>query len=109
MSVLAAVLLLSTATAQTPAQAQVQPTAQPAVLRGPIRMKASQIKAYNKDLPKDHPAYIRCESQAVTGSIAMRNKVCRTNSEWTKIIEQGNGEARKMVDDMNKGWTNGKP
>lgn len=114
MSTLFAILMLASAANET-----VAPTAAPAATaapapqlaaegpRGVVRLKASQIRAYNKGLAKDHPAYIRCESQPVTGSIAMRRKVCRTNKEWDRIITQGNEEARGFVNDMNKGWTNG--
>lgn len=116
MSTLFAILMLASAANETEV-----PTAAPAATaaavpqlaaegpRGVVRMKASQIRAYNKGLAKDHPAYIRCESQPVTGSIAMRRKVCRTNKEWDRIITQGNDEARGLVQDMNKGWTSGAP
>jgi hypothetical protein len=112
MSTLFAILLLASATNETAAPAAAPAAAPVPQLaaegpRGIIRMKASQIKAYNKGLAKDHPAYIRCESQPVTGSIAMRRKVCRTNKEWDRIITQGNEEARGFVQDMNKGWTSG--
>lgn len=113
MSVLLAITLTATAAPATlPAGTPPAPVVQTADvqttgLRGPIRMKAAQIKAYNEGLDKDHPAYIRCESQPVTGSIAMRRKVCRTNREWDRVITQGNEEARGLVQDMNKGHTNG--
>ena len=110
MSMFLAIVLFAAPAAET-----VTPTAAPAPPppitadgpRGVVRMKVSQIKAYNEGLPKDHPAYIRCESQPVTGSIAMRRKVCRTNQEWDRIITQGNEEARGFVQDMNKGHTSG--
>lgn len=108
MSTLLAIALLASAATETaaPAAAPVPRLAAEGP-RGIIRMKASQIRAYNEGLPKDHPAYIRCESQPVTGSIAMRRKLCRTNKEWERIITQGNEEARGFVHDMNKGWTSG--
>ncbi len=113
MSALLAIALLAAATSETaaaapaPAPEAAAPQLAAEGPRGVIRMKASQIRAYNQGLAKDHPAYIRCESQPVTGSIAMRRKVCRTNKEWERIITQGNEEARDFVKDMNKGWTNG--
>lgn len=102
--VAAALIMLSTGAVET-----APSTPKPTTLRGPIRMKASQIKAYNEGLSKDDPAYIRCESQSITGSIAMRKKVCRTNKEWARITAEGNAAARRLVDDMNKGWTSGSP
>ena len=113
MSVLLAITLVATAApatlpADTPPAPVVQTAeVQTAELRGPIRMKAAQIKAYNEGLDKDDPGYIRCESEAVTGSIAMRRKVCRTNQEWARIQALGNEAARGLIQDMGKGWTSG--
>jgi hypothetical protein len=108
MSFLLSIALLGTAASDvaTPPPAPA-PALSEAGLRGPIRMKAAQIKAYNDGLAKDHPSYIRCESEAVTGSIAMRRKVCRTNQDWARVHSEGNEAARGMVQDMNKGWTSG--
>lgn len=106
MPLVAAIVLLSSAVAEAPSPA---PDAGPEPLRGPIKMKVSQIREYNKNLAKDHPAFIRCESQPVTGSLAMRTKICRTNKEWARIQMEGNAAAREMLDSLNRGSTNGEP
>ena len=106
MSFLAAIVLLSSAAVELPAS-EAEPDPKP--LRGPIKMKASQIREYNKSLAKNHPAFIRCEGQAVTGSLAMRTKVCRTNKDWARVQQEGNDAARGMLDSLNIGSTNGDP
>jgi hypothetical protein len=107
VSLLTAIFLLSAATAEAPQAPAAPPT--PAALQGPLKLKASQIKAYNAGLAKDDPHYIRCDSEKVTGSIAMRKKTCRTNKEWARLERDGNDAARSLADAMNKGWTSGEP
>lgn len=106
MSFLAAVAVLFSAAVATPADGA---RTGPKPLTGPIKMKASQIREYNKDLAKDHPAYIRCEVRTVTGSLAVQKKTCRTNKEWARIQLEGNDAAREMLDSTIRGSTNGAP
>lgn len=42
---------------------------------------------------------IVCRRIEVTGSLVKRGRVCRTQDEWNRIAENGNYNARKMVDD----------
>jgi uncharacterized lipoprotein YmbA len=42
---------------------------------------------------------IICRRVEVTGSLVKRGRVCRTADEWNRIAENGNYNARKMVDD----------
>ncbi len=91
MSFLATILILASAPSETPP-----------LITGPSLMKSSEIRAYNASLTRDHPNYIRCVSDAETGSLVKRNqaKVCRTNQEWAKIESEGNENARETADRM---------
>lgn len=97
---LAAIVALTLANAGTA-------TAEPQVIQGPIKMKASEIRAYNARLSPDHPNYIRCARVEETGSLIRKTKVCRTNQEWARIEGAGNIVAREAVENLQKGWTNG--
>jgi hypothetical protein len=100
MFVTAIALLLSNASATASA-----PT--PELLTGPIKMKASEIRAYNASLPRDHPNYIRCSKVEETGSIVKKKSICRTNQEWDRIEFAANTDAREAVDALRKGWSSG--
>lgn len=65
---------------------------------GPVRMKASEIRAYNAALDPSDPAYIVCQNTAPTGSLIARNS-CRTRSEWNRMAANGNDNARALVTD----------
>lgn len=106
MTLLAAIAFLATAPTVQPAPATA-PDVKP--LRGPLKMKVSQIKEYNKGLDKNHPAFIRCQSHAVTGSLAMRTKICRTNEDWARVEIEANDAARQMLGGVLRGSTNGAP
>lgn len=97
MRCLLAVIALVASTAAT----------EPETISGPIKMKPSEIRAYNAKLRKDHPNYIKCARVEETGSLVKRTTVCRTNEEWTRIEARGNDDARDTVDGLRKGWTNG--
>lgn len=98
MSLFIAALMLS-ATPEAPPE--------PALVKGPISMKPSEIRAYNAKLNPDHPNYIRCKEQTITGTLSRRNRVCRTNEDWRRATLVGNEEARTMVDNANRGYSNG--
>ncbi len=72
--------------------------------QGAVRMKASEIAAYNANLTRDHPNYILCVNSEKTGSL-VKKKVCRTNQEWARLAEAGNRDARETAETMNKGWS----
>jgi hypothetical protein len=103
MSLLAAALLLSTATAETP-----PPPVDPATITGPIRMKPSEIRAYNANLTPDHPNFIRCTVEVATGTLAKKVRTCRTNQDWARLGADGNDKARSLVDSARNGWTQGR-
>lgn len=49
------------------------------------------------DAAADHR--VVCRRVDVTGSLIKRGRVCRTVAEWRVITENGNYNARKMVDE----------
>lgn len=54
---------------------------------------------------KKHPDYIRCRSEPVIGSHVKKRRVCLTNAEWARVAREGNGVAKKLVEDMASGMT----
>lgn len=51
------------------------------------------------DDPSDPDNRVRCRRVEVTGSLVKRGRVCRTVREWRTISENGNYNARKMIED----------
>lgn len=47
----------------------------------------------------DADSRIRCRRVEVTGSLVKRGRVCRTVREWRTISENGNYNARKMIEE----------
>lgn len=56
-----------------------------------------------KSLDKNHPDFVVCRSESVIGSIAKRRKVCLTNRQWAAVQRDGNGLARRIVEDSRAG------
>lgn len=79
----------------------------PEMTSGPIKMKPSEIRAYNAQLSPTHPNYIRCKRTLNTGSLVKKSSLCRTNQEWTRVEDRINDEAREVVEGYNKGFTRG--
>jgi hypothetical protein len=74
--------------------------------KAPSAMTSTEIAAYNKGLPNNHPYFIRCRKHFETGSIAKKVRVCRTNEGWKKSFAQGNDNARETVEAMAQGAQN---
>lgn len=90
MSILASILLLAagqTAAAEAP----------PAEVAGPVRMSASQIRAYNAQLTANDPAYIVCVRIEKPGSLVKRTQ-CRTKGEWDRLAALGQRDATELAD-----------
>lgn len=83
-------------------------TSPAAATTGPTKMTAGEIRAYNANLSRDHPNYIRCERVGETGSLVRKRSVCRTNEEWSRVDDAGNREAREATEGLQRGWSNGK-
>ncbi|RVT92744.1 hypothetical protein [Sphingomonas crocodyli] len=58
--------------------------------------------AFAEDAPKvkdrKSPDYVRCVSQAETGSLVKKRKTCRTNAEWDKIEAAQQNDASDLVE-----------
>ena len=61
----------------------------------PRAMSMSEIRAHNATLDRKDRKYIVCRTSEQTGSLARKNRICRTNSEWD--------QASRAAQD----WTNG--
>jgi len=48
---------------------------------------------------RSSPDYVRCKRLQVTGSIASRPRVCKTNAEWANLATRGQAEAAKLIED----------
>lgn len=80
--IMAALALPMTAHAQT-APAQSAPAA------------AKPASAEKADAQKER---MICRRVEVTGSLVKRGKVCKSSSEWARIIERGNDNARRTIE-----------
>lgn len=53
----------------------------------------------DKVVDRSSPDYVRCKRLHVTGSIASRPRVCKTNAEWANLATRGQAEAAKLIED----------
>ncbi|MEY4670601.1 MAG: hypothetical protein RLZZ415_480 [Pseudomonadota bacterium] len=83
-------LLLTTA----PVTASVVAEPNPAV------MSAAEIRAFNKQLDRKDPNYIKCVREADTGSLVGRKPVCRTNARWAVQERAARATADQLANDM---------
>lgn len=71
----------------------------------PHSMTQKEIRAYNANLDKNDPNFIRCKREVEIGSLVKRTYSCRTNDQWAKADRQGNENARESYDAMtSKSW-----
>ncbi|BAK64914.1 MULTISPECIES: hypothetical protein [Sphingobium] len=63
----------------------------------PSAFADADVIAAEEKLPRDHPQAIRCKRLSVTGSLARRERICKTNAEWLAIREQQQDDARDLV------------
>ncbi|MFM5908016.1 MAG: hypothetical protein ACKOPO_10610 [Novosphingobium sp.] len=70
--------------------------AAPEMVTGPVKMRASEIRAYNAQLSPKDPAYIVCLDAAPTGSLIAK-RTCRTRGEWERLATLGNDDATAWV------------
>jgi hypothetical protein len=45
-----------------------------------------------------------CKRIDITGSLARKERVCKTRAEWERLAQSGNATARAIVD-----WSTGRP
>jgi hypothetical protein len=97
------IALLSIALAGPAVAADSQP---PAKL--PSEMTPAEIKAHNAGLDRSDPYYITCRKTEVLGSLAKKERVCRTTEKWKEANAHGNEGTRDMVEGMARsGGTSG--
>lgn len=71
----------------------------------PAFASTAAAEAAEKLDPKD-PNYLRCRKIAVTGSLVKKERICKTNAEWARAME----DSQKNADDLitrNRTGTNG--
>lgn len=88
------VYLLPLTLLSLPVAATAQGDAAPPQL-DPRAMSMSEIRTHNATLARTDRKYIVCRTSEQTGSLARKNRICRTNEEWDK--------ASRLAQD----WTNG--
>ena len=77
----------------TPASAPITTPAS-----APIPQDSKLANASDKTA-SDADQTIRCRTIKVTGSLVKKGRVCKTVAEWDRIIEAGNENARRLVED----------
>lgn len=74
----------------------------------PSEMTPAEIKAHNAGLDRGDPYYITCRKTEVLGSLARKERICRTNAKWKEANARGNEGTRDMVEGMARsGGTSG--
>ncbi|HUQ13002.1 MAG TPA: hypothetical protein VM055_01850 [Novosphingobium sp.] len=95
---LSVLLALALSQGAASAAAVATPTAAAPADDGPVTMTAAEIRSYNANLDRAHPAYIRCERALETGSLVKKRISCRTNAEWRRVHDIGNQDARETME-----------
>ncbi len=95
-------MLLSVASAAAAAEAE----AEAPLARVPSEMTGDEIDAYNQGRAASDPDYIRCRRIEQIGSLVKKMRVCNTNSEWRRITDKGNQDARDTMEVVARGWSN---
>ena len=97
------IAVLSIALAGPAVAADSQPPTKP-----PSEMTPAEIKAHNAGLDRSDPNYISCRKTEVLGSLARKERVCRTTAKWKEAFALGNEGTRDMVEGMARsGGTSG--
>lgn len=74
--------------------------------RTPSDMSGSEIDAHNHGLALTDANYIKCRRIELTGSLVRKLRVCNTNSEWKRIGDKSNQDARDTMEQLARGWSN---
>ena len=78
---------------------------EPRLARAPSDMSGDEIDAYNEGRIASDPDYIRCRRIEQIGSLVKKLRVCNTNSEWKRIVDKGNQDARDSMETLARGWS----
>lgn len=63
------------------------------------KMSLKEIKAFNATVASDSPHFITCRKVEKTGSLVKRGHVCRTAKRWQQLDDNGNRQARTLVEE----------
>jgi len=66
--------------------------------QSPSQMSPAEIKAHNAGLESTDLNYIKCRKTEVLGSLAKKQRTCRTNQQWKDVTAAGNDGTREMVE-----------
>lgn len=66
--------------------------------RSPSQMSPAEIKAHNAGLESTDLYYIKCRKSEVMGSLAKKQRICRTNQQWKDAMAAGNEGTREMIE-----------
>lgn len=64
----------------------------------PVAASAQTSTPATAGQPEDPDQRIKCRSMEVTGSLARRERVCKTVGEWRRLADLGNENARDIID-----------
>jgi hypothetical protein len=45
---------------------------------------------------KSAPDYVKCRRLDITGSLAKKVRVCKTNAEWSRLAQKGSADADEI-------------
>lgn len=96
------ILALAAATAMASASAEAQVSLGALSDRPASSMTPTEIKAHNQGLQANDPNFITCKRTEVTGSLARKLRVCRTQREWAAYSEQGSRTAQELADQVGR-------
>ncbi len=74
--------------------------------RTPSEMTGDEIDAHNRGRSANDAGYIRCRRLEQPGSLVRKLRVCNTNSEWKRVADKGNQDARDSMETLARGWSN---
>jgi hypothetical protein len=68
-----------------------------AVIASGLFALAMPALAEEPKLDRNDPNAVRCKRLTVTGSLARKERICKTNAEWRAISEQQNRDADDLI------------
>lgn len=63
------------------------------------KMSLREIKAFNATVAPNSPHFITCRKVEKIGSLVKRGHACRTAKRWQQLDENGNRQARTLVEE----------
>ena len=66
----------------------------------PAKMSAKEIAAHNATLQRTDPEFINCKRFTVTGTLAKKVRVCKTNDQWAALSNRSQEWGRNLQDGL---------